>query len=56
MPKSRCEDLEKKNHCLVIEKDHTSLLSIKTTRDFRNMIMAIECIFSKISKDSVGNG
>jgi len=25
-------------------------------RDFKNKIMAAECVFSKISKDSVGNG
>jgi hypothetical protein len=30
-------------------------LSTKTARDFRNKIMAAECVFSKISKDSVGN-
>jgi hypothetical protein len=25
-------------------------------RDFRNKIMVAECVFSNISKDSVGNG
>ncbi len=55
MSKSRCANLERRNHCSVIGKDHTSFLSTKTARDFRNKIMAAECVFSKISKDSVGN-
>jgi hypothetical protein len=56
MPKSRCADLEKNDHCSVIWKDHTSLLNTKMAKDFRNKIMAAECVFSKISKDNVRNG
>jgi hypothetical protein len=32
------------------------LLSTKMARDFRNKIMATKYVFSKISKDNVGNG
>ncbi len=56
MLKSRCIDLERRDHCSVIGKDHTSLLSTKMARDLKNKIMAAECVFSKISKDCVGNG
>jgi hypothetical protein len=56
MTRSRCTDLERKDHYLAIEKDHTSLLSTKMARDFRNKIMATECVFSNISMDNVGNG
>jgi hypothetical protein len=56
MPRSRCVNLEKRNHCRVIGKDHTSLLSTKMARDFKNKIMATEHVFSKISMDDVGNG
>jgi hypothetical protein len=56
MPKSRCVDLERKDHCLVIGKDHTFLLSTKMAKDFKNKIMATKCVFSNISKDNVGNG
>jgi hypothetical protein len=35
------------DHCSIIGKDHTSLLNTKMTRDFRNKIMAVECVFSK---------
>jgi hypothetical protein len=44
------------DHCSVIGKDHTSLLSTKIARDFKNKIIEIECVFSKISTDNVGNG
>jgi len=37
-------------------RDHTSLLITKMARDFRNKIMATECVFSKISRGSFGNG
>jgi hypothetical protein len=56
MLRSRCGDLEKRDHCLVIRKDHTSLLSTKMARDFKNKIMLVEYVFSKISMDNVGNG
>ncbi len=56
MPKSRCADLERRDHCSITGKDHTSLLSTKMAKDFRNKIMAAEYVFSKISKDCVGNG
>jgi len=55
MPKSRCADLERRDHYLVTRKDHIFLLSTKMARDFRNKIKATKCVFSKISKDSVGN-
>jgi hypothetical protein len=35
--------------------DHTFLLITKTTKDFKNKIMATECVFSKISRGSIGN-
>ncbi len=56
MPKSRCTNLVKKDHCLVTGKDHIYLLSTNMARDFRNKIMATKCVFSMISKDNVGNG
>jgi hypothetical protein len=56
MPRSRCVNLERRDHCSVIGKDHTSLLSTKMARDFKNKIMATEHVFSKISMDNVGNG
>ncbi len=56
MPKSRCADLERKDHGLATRKDHIFLLSTKMARDFRNKIMATKRVFSKISKDNVGNG
>jgi hypothetical protein len=56
MPKSRCANLERRDHCLVTRKDRTSLLGTKMERDFKNKIMAAKCVFSKISKDNVGNG
>jgi hypothetical protein len=56
MPKSRCANLERRGHYSVTKKDHTSLLNTKMARDFRNKIMVAECVFSKISKDNVGNG
>jgi hypothetical protein len=39
-----------------LERRNTSLLITKMARDFRNMIMAAEYVFSKISRGSVGNG
>jgi hypothetical protein len=56
IPKSRCVDLERKDRCLVTRRDHTCLLITKMARDFRNKIMAVECVFLKISRGSVGNG
>jgi hypothetical protein len=56
IPKSRCGDLERRDHCLVTGNDHTSLLITNMVRDFRNKIIAAECVFSKISKGSVRNG
>jgi hypothetical protein len=55
IPKSRCANLEKRDHCLVTRRDPTSLLITKMARDFRNKIMAAKCVFSKISRGSVGN-
>jgi hypothetical protein len=55
IPKPRCAGLEKKNRCLVIGKDHTSLLSTRMAKVFRNKIMATECVLSNISRGSVGN-
>jgi hypothetical protein len=56
MPKSTGADLERRDHCLAIGKDHTSLLSTKMAKDFKNKIMATKFLFLKISKDSVGSG
>jgi hypothetical protein len=54
-PKSRCVNLERRDHCLVIGRDLTSLLITKMARDFRNKVMAVECVFSKISRGNIGN-
>jgi hypothetical protein len=55
IPKSRCIDLERRDCCSIIGRDHTSLFITKMAKDFRNKIMAAKCIFSKISKGTVGN-
>jgi hypothetical protein len=55
IPKSRCADLETRDRCSVTRRDHTFLLITKMARDFKSKIMAIECVFSKISRGNVGN-
>jgi hypothetical protein len=40
IPKSRCTNLERRDHCSVIRRDPTSLLITKMAKDFRNKIMA----------------
>jgi hypothetical protein len=55
IPKLICASLERRDHCSVTGKDHTSLLSTKMAKVFKNKIMATKYVFSKISRGSVGN-
>jgi hypothetical protein len=56
IPKSRCANLGRKDHCLVTRKDPTSLLITMMGKDLKNKTMAVEYVFSKISRGNVGNG
>jgi hypothetical protein len=51
--RSRCVDMGRRYHCLIIGRDLTSLLITKMGRDLGNKTMAAEYAFSKIS--IVGN-
>jgi hypothetical protein len=55
IPKSRCTNLERKDHCSVTRRDPTSLLITKMARGFKNKIVATKYVFSKILRVSVGN-
>jgi hypothetical protein len=53
--RSRCTDLGKNNLCSIIGRVLTFLLIIKMGRDLKNKTMAKKYVFSKISRNSVGN-
>ncbi len=55
IPKSRCANLGRRDHCLVTRRDLTSFFITMMGKDLKNKTMAAKYVFSKISRGNVGN-